>query len=224
MNRRRMMMMNQGGGYPRNGLVAEYLFEDNFNDTSGNGNDASSTDYIGFVTGKVGKCVSCDRTSNVTSRITTPSVSTMGCKTFSVCFKRGSGAYTSDKFMVSCYAYNIYFSISDTEIWFLGGAPSVNLVFSGGVPTSDSDWHHVAFVWQSGTLTSCVVDVYLDGVKLTLSSGTYTSETAINNVFSQLGTNYTGSLNTGYYDQYRIYNRVLAESEILKLYNNGTGV
>ena len=45
--RRRALLSTLGGGIPRDGLIAEYLFNNNLNDTSGNGYNLIKTNATG---------------------------------------------------------------------------------------------------------------------------------------------------------------------------------
>lgn len=71
----------------------------------------------------------------------------------------------------------------------------------------DTDWHHYAVTWNTGSF-----QVFVDG--LTVYSGTYTTFTAPTTFLLGYGNTAGTSLN-GYLDSVAIYDRVLADAEII---------
>jgi type II secretory pathway pseudopilin PulG len=87
--------------------------------------------------------------------------------------------------------------------------PSGLIVVGGG-------WHHLAAV-KSGT--SC--RVFVDGTYRTQSQGVHTTVTAnAKNLYIGAKPNLTGEYWNGYLDEVRIYNRALADAEVLSLFSS----
>lgn len=72
------------------------------------------------------------------------------------------------------------------------------------------NWHHVAGVIESANN----IRIYLDGVK---SAATHAINTSVMRYVGRPGT--TASQEAGCYDNFRLYNTILTEGQILELFN-----
>lgn len=232
MLRRRFMMISGPGPeppgpvYPTDGLMHEFTFDNgDLTDTGSSPVTATGSGVVGYPDGKVGKCVNLNRTTNVSCNVALPSNANTGARTFSVWFKRGTGYATSYNFYVVRGGSNAYVRISGTETRVMTSSNYYS-TFTGGVATSNTSWHHIVVQLVTVSGSNCTVAVWLDGTKLTATRENNLSlSTLVNTAWRYLGINGTSSsVNIGYYDQYRVYNRVLTDAEIAQLYNSGQGV
>ena len=103
---------------------------------------------------------------------------------------------------------------------------------TGGFVSSNA-WHHIGIRWESTNSATNPgnpgYDIYLDGTKVGNSFGTYTSGTG-----SQIATqrltvgarNRNGSLSqyyNGLADEFGIFTSAVSESDLLSMYNSGSG-
>ena len=232
MLRRRFMMISgpgptpPGPDYPTDGLVHELTFDNgDLTDTGSSPTTATPTNIVGYPAGKVGKCLSLDRTSQVAVNIVLRTNANTDCRTFSLWFKRGTGYAATGNFQVARNGNSTYVQITASQIR-VNQSSSVYSTFSGGVATNDTNWHHLVLVVATVSDSNCTVECWLDGTKLTATrSNNHTTNTLVNSTLRYLGSTVaSSSQNDGYYDQWRIYNRVLTDAEIAQLYNSGQGV
>lgn len=110
--------------------------------------------------------------------------------------------------------YNLEISNTDGVTCTIGnGAGGATILHSGG--SVDTNWHHVACVWNGSTIRT-----YLDGVELGFDTQTVTP--AGNAAFLGIGEwGVGGDFMDGLLDDVRLYNRALTPSEIKQLYNLG---
>lgn len=210
----------QSSGIPRNGLVAEWLFNGNGNDTSGNGYNPISNNAI-LTTDRKG-VLNAAYQFNGAQQINYGDILNIGIgnlsislwiKTTNVSTLMGiAGKNTTDPILGK---YGIYMSsVTPNRARF-------NITASGGdnpFPTSNvvntNNWSHLTIVLKNGDF----VKWYLNGVNETnilIPFGNYT-----NTLPFLVG---TYSINSNYFigsiDDIRVYNRVLLDSEIISLYN-----
>jgi hypothetical protein len=103
-------------------------------------------------------------------------------------------------------------------IYWQGQAGSRNSVTGGYLP--DSNWHHVAVTY--GQTTSDNISIYVDGVLAASTPVTnawswpLTQELEIGRSHDNYWKRYDGLM-----DDFRMYNRVLSDSEVAQIYANG---
>lgn len=100
-------------------------------------------------------------------------------------------------------------------------APSDIGVHSADAITADA-WHHVVFVCPGA---GGALQMWLDGVDVSTSAETVNGNLRDGDQYLCVGNSYNAAT-TAFYgkiDEFAIYNKVLTESEILKLYNSGSG-
>ena len=117
---------------------------------------------------------------------------------------------------------NIDYQIATADvagnIKFRGTFDSVSKEIATSTPPSGT--FHVAVIWSAGTCT-----MYINGSSV--GSFTYTSYTpaeAVGAMFCIGGRNYnTGLQLDGWLDDVRVYNTTIEESDLVKIYNSGSG-
>lgn len=195
---------------PRNGLVAEYKFSGNANDTSGNANNGALSGGPTLTTDRFGKANRAYSLDGVDDGITTVTdqFATGNNVSLSVWFKVPSIAAPL-RFFVMCSDFGVA----------TGGA---NASFAISIPTTDNaagtitaaEWHHLL-----GTYDGTNIRCYIDGVltETTNHPGDITDPDRPL-TFGVFGASYW----TGTLDDVRVYNRVISSaSEISNLYHEG---
>ncbi|HTO23384.1 MAG TPA: LamG-like jellyroll fold domain-containing protein, partial [Spirochaetia bacterium] len=206
------------GGVPREGLVAEYLFNGNANDTSGKDNNGNvqgaqdTTDRFGLP-GRALDFKSCSQYVLVPD---SPTLKFSSGVTVSAWVCRRSGTYILSKddpsggsnlgLMLDWWAVN----------------PSPAFVVTPKTEPASGAWHHVV-----GTYDGLTSRLFIDGVEQGSLAASFPLQSNSNPlVIGQK--NYAPDLGTagnywfdGAIDDVRIYNRALGEREIDALYHEG---
>jgi hypothetical protein len=196
-----------------NGLVSYYKLNVNSNDSFGvnNGVDTSVT----YGVGKVGSSAICNGTTSKTI-IGNPVNTQISQGTISCWVKATASGSSYRSVFGKTLAYNIFLvdGILMVYNWgSFGGAGNR----SSGVNLNDGLWHHVAFVFESGTANNYL---YLDGVlKLTFS---WSVSAQNDNVC--IGSSNSVQLINASIDEASIHNTKLTLSQINLIYNNGVGI
>jgi hypothetical protein len=195
------------GGIPRNGLIAEYLYQNNFNDTSGNGYHGTylnNTGLINFTTNRHGLNYSGVRTGTGLDRIYAP-VPAFGTSSFTFNFWI---KFDSDRIIGMLQASAGYTPVIDI----FGGNLRVRIVDElGNNPTLrsftiDNSWHMITV--DRDLSDSGRVSIYIDNVlkhNTGFAPGNFLTTTTGYFMFNQS----TSTTINGKLDDYRLYNRVL---------------
>ena len=105
------------------------------------------------------------------------------------------------------------------QLWEQGGSNYLGLITSATI--NDGNWHHVAGTYNNGTTTMIA---YIDGVNAgsnNTPSGTwYTNGASV----AMIGNREDGKFFNGSIDEVGLWSRTLTPTEILQLYNNGSGL
>lgn len=205
---------------PRDGLVAEYLFASNGNDTSGNAINATlfgdalasgvlTTSGTGYgIAGTTNTFAFVHSNGFFTiSAWFRQEVAPGGTVRFIAGTSRGSGSL--DGFDLYTFNNNLLARLD------LSAGTDYTITATGGWATNT--WHHVAWTGDGSGSTS---RLYLDGVQV----GTATVATNAVASTYPLGLASAGSAEfkwTGKIDAVRIYNRALATNEVAQLYAEG---
>ncbi|PYJ85296.1 MAG: hypothetical protein DME22_09655, partial [Verrucomicrobia bacterium] len=232
-----------------NGLVVHLTFDNDYNDSSGNGNNGSPQGTPGpsFVPGKIGSgavSVTTKKDSSEIDYVTLgyPSQLKFGDSTsFSVSFWANYTNQVDDPPFISNKDWNS----SNNRGWGIftqgGGNYRINVTGAGGTKMSDSStpvirdgtWHHIAVTFsRSGSVNS-----YVDG-KLATTDPLQTTGTIDTDDLSlavNIGQDGTGAYTDGggaemvgvKMDDLGIWNRLLSPSEVSAIYsfgNNGTNL
>ena len=206
------------GGVPRNGLVAEYLFSGNANDTSGSGNNATAYYAVQAADrfGNVGSAYSFNGTSAYMQTGNYDIATTSTPISYSCWFKadiagnwyntlisHAADGSTGPAMIVGNSVFTNRLAVYPGTVGYIyGGYPTVNV------------WHHAAMTFD-GTTTS----LYLDGA---FNANTAADITSGNRPFliSRWAMSADGYF-SGLIDDVRIYNRALGASEVVALYGEG---
>ena len=234
----RQPVISAGATYPTDGLIARYLFEDNFNDNYGSNNNwtpfHAPSSWI-YSTGKIGKAYDTNTTnyddwSKPMQNNTDASINNLpGTNNFSVsawckitntnqelCFYVGWYNEGNQRF------YPIAFGgASDKPSGSSNGCFAINR--GGGWLTNgyyntdmrDNNWHHYAITYSSGAIKG-----YIDNILRVDSSYTLLSSS-----YALIGGIRAGSwCANGKIDLLYYYGKTLSTDEISQLYNGGAGV
>jgi len=215
---------------PTSGLVAEWKFENNADDTSGNGNNGATSGGATYESGRVGYGLNFDGTG--IDRIPYSPILDFPTSSFSISLWIKTNASYAGMVVDhrrdndGCYAgYSIegYGNTGQLVGRLRICAPASDSAANFDVvtnPVNDGRWHHIAFVVDR---TNHISKIYQDDIlvgSLDISSLGSISQTSVG---VDLG--YTGSPNTptapftGMLDQARIYDRALNATEVAELYN-----
>ncbi len=222
-----------GSSIPRNGLVGEWLFDGNANDTSGNGNNGTVN----------GATLTADRFGNSNKAYSFDG----GNSNNNISLPEGINAGTNITFNLWVYPKTITTTVVSQEIMLFyhrAGYRDIGVVYgspvigqsgskiffttfgtdnSGGNLLSNSDlslntWHQITVTYD-GNLKK----LYIDGVLNNSSSFNKTLNWTDNFLYNVIGCGVQESKPTfnGLIDDVRIYNRALTDEEITTLYNEG---
>ncbi|MFZ5986975.1 MAG: S8 family serine peptidase [Bacillota bacterium] len=201
-----------------NNLVGEYKFDDNVNDTSGNGHNGTESN-ITYEEGKIGKCAVFNESLLSTVHVNSLAQYVNGTKPFSVAFWfKTSDPYgyffcTSANSSNNCNALMIYLHDSKLYVERADGYQYKNGVFSSN-NYNDGNWH-LFVVTYNGADIILNVDNGKE-IKTVLSTFSIPAHNA------KMGTNYYNSGVVDYHgslDQFRVYNHALSKEEINQYYS-----
>ena len=215
---------------PIAGLVAEWKFENNALDSSGNGNNGMISGTASYVPGKVGQALYLNGTG--IDRI--PYSPSLDFPTTSFSISLWIKTTSSNPGLVLDHRVNNDECYSGYSIEGYGNngqlvgrlricAPATDTSANFDVvtnPINDGAWHHIAFVVDRATHTS---KIYQDNIlvgSLDISNLGNISQTMIGVDLGNTGSPNTPDISHSVtLDQIRIYNIVLSNSEISSLYN-----
>ncbi len=205
---------------PKNGLVAEYLFEGNAKDTSGNGNNGTVHGAV-LIRDRFGRVNGAYSFNGVNAYISVPDRADFdltGDYAFSVWIyqKSATPSWTVrilDKATAAtCDGWNL-------DTW--DGSTGRGIRLDVGCPWTIADsahslnaWHHVVATVKGGYVT-----FYLDGQ---IDGGGTVASTPTNSLDVYIGAGHGNSsiFFDGAIDDIRIYNRALSVPEVAALYND----
>ena len=208
------------------GLVSWYPFNGNANDSSGNGNNGTNNGATLTLDrfGNAGKAFSFDGISNNLNTNYAPPINDIS---ISVWFTTKTQGPNYSLFSTSTISNNQYFAAylnTSNQPEFAFSRLTANSM-TGHIATamSNSNWHHLVITRTNGS-----VNMYLDGVGqviiYTQNVGSLVGSISTG-VPLYCGANYAGGQLASFYqgalDDIRIYNRVLTQSEVTQLYQEG---
>jgi hypothetical protein len=205
---------------PASGVWAQYHFDGNANDSSGNARNGTLNNSPTFVTGKNAQAVSLNGSSQYIS-LPTGIVSTLNDFTIATWVNASSiSAWTRIFDFGSSTSVNMFLTpTSGSTIRFAittGGNGSEQRI-NGTAPLT-TGWHHVAVTLSGNTGT-----LYVDGVQVGQNTAMTLKPSSLGSTTRNwIGrSQYSGDayLN-GQIDEFRIYSRALSASEILALFQN----
>ncbi len=224
-HRNKLGIKSSGGGIPRNGLIAEYLFNGNADDTSGSGYDGTPVGAT-LTTGRKGAPNSAYSFGG-TDRIDCQDIVELNL---------------ASEFSISCWIYQNTLDVknwiwaknleegstSGSYTWIDGKMYQQTSLLSSNfdysIHVSAITWHHFVFVFDGSLSVGSKHKTYIDNVEATLSDNT-TSST----FYDKSGIPFTiGLLNSavqssngwnGDIDDFRIYDKPLTSDERTLLFN-----
>ena len=224
---------------PRDGLVAEWLFSANMNDTSGNGNNGTAHGTT-FTTDRFGRSNSACSFDGLSDYIATSYSGILGdsARTVSLWLTTATGGRPMYALSYGGYAgergnsFRCGLNNSQSMTGVDADVSNGDVLYSAS--TSDSSTHHYVYMVPDMANPSLAdVRVYMDGKLLTAAYHTnglaWDQQTFINTVELQkvyLGDYYDTQNSLHFYfsgtiDDVRIYNRALSEDEVQALYHEG---
>jgi len=225
-DKNKMYIINQygAGGISRDGLIGEYLFESNVNDTSGIGNHgtASVITYVNDRKAVANSAASFNGSSSHVQVANNPFYFPSNTPfSFSFWYQLLT-AQTGNDYIISS-GRNTVGSInyligylSATDVFWLVNNDSAGTNFCIAYPTSpDRDaWHHIVYSFDGSNMSA-----YKDNVLIISKAFVFGTVTSDSDKFFLGRDNWGGNRFLGYLDELRIYNRALTISEIASLYN-----
>lgn len=206
------------------GLVGWWKFDEiNGNtaaDSSGNKNDGIVyPSGPTWTTGKYENALSFNPVTTDYVIVGNPVLLKLSTGTIGAWIKTPSGGSGYRAIVVKAGAYHMYLKDNVLIVY----DPGAGVDWSTGINLADSNWHHVAFTFQSGVTDG--TKIYVDGVpKLTTT-------TSVANQLTDLwiggGGSGSGSERQsfgGLIDDVRIYNRVLSDGEVAAIAGNVLGL
>jgi len=199
------------------GLQAQYPFEGNANDSSGNARNGTAMGGPLFAAGQVGQAISLDGIDDYVE--ITGYKGILGGGAFSIAAwvkSTSTGDATIVCWGASTNGQRVDFRLGGGRLRVEHGKGNLQ----GNTVLADDQWHHVAVtVTENGSLSYPAVKLYLDGnddSQTTTDPDTFDTVASIDVNIGRRGTNndrvFPGSL-----DDVRIYDRVLTQEEIASL-------
>ena len=207
------------------GLLGQYLFENNLNDSSGNGRNATAPNGVTYVPGKIGTYAASLNGTN--QYIELPALSDwdeLDSKDFSCFFWFKSTDKSQVHQIIGNYSTLTAISPTPNQYWNMptltSGYPYVNYRrdntesknFIGSFDVCDDTWRLLGYVKDGTTL-----ELWVNNVKLG-SNSLSTEGSCANNQPVRIGVQY-GRYKAMSIDNLRLYNRVLTTAEKTALYN-----
>jgi chitodextrinase len=210
---------------PAEGPMAQYAFENNTNDTSGNGNNGTAVGSPTYSAGKIGQAINLNGSSQSVDIGSRPSLNmganvTVAVWVWTNTTHLGTIVRHGD---INTSPYVDYGLVKDNGVISGAGKLCFQIGTTAGIrnlcstaAVSDNAWHHVAGTWNGATM-----QLYIDGA---LNTSMAESGTPANvNDTTTIGRNQSfGEYFNGKLDDLRIYNRALTGSEIQSLANPDT--
>jgi len=218
-----MYIINQylnGGGLPVDNLIAEYLFDNNQLDTSGNDYHLDGGSVPSYSTNRHSVANSCavfNGTNEVESTlIISASLGTISELSFSYWIK-----FTSTALNMRLISFGTastgqtYCKITSRNSYnFSLGTGDASLNVQNALPLNNDLWHHVVYTVDGST---SAMNLYVDNdfVDSLPDTASFTDSAYTRFRIAGIGfQRYTGSI-----DDIRIYNKILSISEIAALFN-----
>lgn len=227
---RRRLLFSQGGGIPTDGLIAEYLFMNNTNDTSGSGNNASNTNITFTSSGLSGIVMA--GAFNGSNSVGVIANAFTDFASLSVWVKEASSTGTivsiGAQKLSSVYSlFDVMHVSTNIQAQFRSGSGTAHAGVQFANPFS-STWHHLVITTKGyDNTTNTDIKVYIDG-SLISTTGMSTSgskatilQKSLIGAFYDFESVYRIWFN-GQMTALRLYDRELTASEVTMLYNEGT--
>jgi len=202
---------NTTSAVPTTGLVSYYKLDSNSNDVYGSNNGTDTS--ISYVSGKINNSGSYNGTN---SKSVFGNASSLQISTGTIsCWIKSASPGASYRFVfgkVTAYGMFLFNGVFGVYSW--AGSSGFK---STGINLADGNWHHIAFVFESGTSNNYL---YVDGVLKLTTSMTVSGQSVQLTMGDSPGDN---QFFNGLIDEANVYNVKLTQSQIQLIYNNGTG-
>jgi len=187
--------------------LSYYRLDSNADDYKSTNN--GSTISVTYGAGKINNCVI---TTGTSSGVSFGAYSALNLNTGTICgwVKTTSPGASYRVVFAKLLAYGVFLVDGVLGIYDWGGSA----FRSTGVDLRDGNWHHVAFVFESGTSTNYI---YIDGTLSLTTSMTVSSQGDA----LYFGRSFNSQYLNGSLDGIAIFNYKLSGSEILAVYNAG---
>jgi hypothetical protein len=215
------------------GLIAYYPFNGNFNDESGNGNNATAKNGAFLTTDFLGRSNKAAGFDGADDYLIVPGSNKLNADTITVSFQVMVNTMNRRHVTVSrinfetgqSLAYGIHHSLPTDNKWNFGVTPGTDdcsklypydtslAVYSKG-PIQAGRWYNIIASFVGG-----VQKIYVDGVLQSTTTRTFTKAKKCNNADLMIGGWWKNDLVSidGKIDEVRLYNRALSDCEISKL-------
>lgn len=204
------------------GLVGYWKFEDNFLDSSGNGNNLTVVGNPTFITGKIDKCLNLDITSYVKST-NIQSFDRLDNYAFGF-WTNYTGVTSSGRCLLTLrttvgrHPGSIHIAQNSNKIIADTWNGSSGCDVTSTISINDGNWHYIFFNHHSNS----TFDFYIDNILMGTSA--FESISTKNNEQITIGNDiHLYRYFNGKIDEVFVYNRALTPSEIESIYNTGTG-
>jgi len=202
-----------------NNLVAEYLFNGDANDTSGNGNHGINIGCV-LTNDRFGKPDSAYSFSN--SYVFIPFVEAL---TNEFTISAWVSLYTASPSSIQAIVEPTNFTFAHFQLGYAASGTTESIYTMVGVNTNviqlkvfeqlpTNSWRHLVITCKSGD-----VNTYENGTLLGHSAGTYDFVLKASCLF--IGRGYNGRYLNGVIDDVRLYKKALTASEVSQLYHEG---
>ena len=210
-------------GTLNDGLVAYWKLDEESGtrvDSTGNGNDLTDNNSVGYAIGKINSAAVFDGTNYLSASLISQ---TLSAATISFWFKGGAQTFQYGAILEMVDA-------GESSEAYLGIYPNPHSdaegldIYNGdgwlgdsGVNVCDNAWHHICATIDSSGSIECYIDGNL------VITGSYGQQVNPGTIL-HIGTNGNGEFLTGLVDEAGIWNRALSQAEIAQLYNSGNGL
>ena len=205
------------------GLIGHWKFDETSGttatDSSGNNNTGTLTNGPTWTTGKIGNALSFDGVNDTVNIITPNNIPNGNSnETYSAWIKYSSLPTFTKMIMMArdtCCSSAIHIWINNTNLAVARFSDVEPFVSTSNRPSANQ-WHHVLYTYDGTTNR-----LYVDGAEVANSTTAHDNVT-IDSIYigSHDGASYFWD---GQIDEVRVYNRVLASSDISALYALGSG-
>lgn len=197
---------------PTAGLVAEFLFDSNSNDTNGNYNGVATG--VTYVPGKANGSAQFDASTEYVE-VGSGSELFTGKSAFSITgwVKFSDTVNTAHEYFLSeSDVLSLRRHTGTSDFYFYLCTTTCVSAVARNTLGNDTAWHHVAATWDGS-----IMRVYVDGAERATKAQTGTTPLSSNPLY--IGSKSSSNLR-GNVDQFRFWNRALTASEIASDYSN----
>lgn len=189
------------------GLISSYYLESNSNDNFGTNHGVDTA--VTYGVGKIGNCAIYNGSTSK-SVIGNPTNTQITSGTVACWFKTSGAGSSYRSIFGKQNAFNIFAVDEVLGVYSWAGSAGFK---STGIKVNDGQWHHIAYVFQSGTTTN---KLYLDGVLVSVFAMSIASQGSI-----VIGSNGSSQQFNGSIDGAIICNTKLSDLEISGIVGRG---